>query len=29
MTLTFHYWSGDKVPYLVTESGDTVTGTTA
>jgi aryl-phospho-beta-D-glucosidase BglC (GH1 family) len=29
VTLTFHYWSGDKVTYYVTKSGGTVTGTTA
>jgi hypothetical protein len=29
VTLTFHYWSGEKVTYYVTKSGGTVTGTTA
>ncbi|MER5268724.1 cellulase family glycosylhydrolase [Actinosynnema sp. NPDC002837] len=29
VTLTFHYWSGDKVTYYVTKSGSAVTGTTA
>ncbi|MEU4449241.1 cellulase family glycosylhydrolase [Actinosynnema sp. NPDC050801] len=29
VTLTFHYWSGDKVTYYVTKSGTSVTGTTA
>jgi aryl-phospho-beta-D-glucosidase BglC (GH1 family) len=29
VTLTFHYWSGAKVTYRVTRSGDSVTGTTA
>ncbi|GAB2961608.1 cellulase family glycosylhydrolase [Saccharothrix stipae] len=29
VTLTFHYWSGDKVTYYVTKSGTAVTGTTA
>lgn len=27
LTLTFHFWSGAKVTYQVTRSGDTVTGT--
>ncbi|MEV0235870.1 hypothetical protein [Nonomuraea sp. NPDC050786] len=26
LTLTFHFWSGFKVTYEVTRSGDTVTG---
>ena len=29
VTLTFHYWSGEKVTYYVTKSGSAVTGTTA
>ncbi|MEJ2853719.1 MULTISPECIES: cellulase family glycosylhydrolase [unclassified Saccharothrix] len=29
VTLTFHYWSGEKLTYYVTKSGTTVTGTTA
>ncbi|WP_374199711.1 cellulase family glycosylhydrolase [Micromonospora sp. NBRC 110038] len=29
VTLTFHFWSGEKVTYKVTRSGSTVTGTTA
>jgi endoglucanase len=29
VTLTFHFWSGTTVTYFVTESGGTVTGTTA
>ncbi|ONI80779.1 cellulase [Saccharothrix sp. ALI-22-I] len=29
VTLTFHYWSGEKVTYYVTKSGTSVTGTTA
>ncbi|TMR23729.1 cellulase [Nonomuraea turkmeniaca] len=29
LTLTFHFWSGAKVTYQVTRSGDTVTGTTS
>ncbi|WP_433432775.1 cellulase family glycosylhydrolase [Nonomuraea sp. CA-141351] len=27
LTLTFHFWSGAKITYQVTRSGDTVTGT--
>nr|WP_232625148.1 cellulase family glycosylhydrolase [Micromonospora sagamiensis] len=29
VTLTFHFWSGEKVTYRVTRSGSSVTGTTA
>ncbi|RAS67065.1 aryl-phospho-beta-D-glucosidase BglC (GH1 family) [Lentzea atacamensis] len=29
VTLTFHYWSGTEVTYVVTKSGSAVTGTTA
>ncbi|WP_431977711.1 cellulase family glycosylhydrolase [Micromonospora haikouensis] len=29
VTLTFHFWSGEKVTYKVTRSGSAVTGTTA
>ncbi|HET9518365.1 MAG TPA: X2-like carbohydrate binding domain-containing protein, partial [Actinoplanes sp.] len=29
VTLTFHFWSGAKVTYVVTKSGTTVTGTVA
>ncbi|MGY1495874.1 hypothetical protein ACW4TU_04420 [Streptomyces sp. QTS52] len=29
VALTFHFWSGVMVTYQVTESGDSVTGTTA
>ncbi|WP_449352830.1 cellulase family glycosylhydrolase [Streptomyces shaanxiensis] len=29
VTLTFHFWSGGSATYLVTRSGDTVTGTAA
>ncbi|WP_328875410.1 hypothetical protein OHT76_38010 [Streptomyces sp. NBC_00287] len=29
ITLTFHFWSGATVTYQVTESGNSVTGTTA
>ncbi|MFI9816346.1 cellulase family glycosylhydrolase [Saccharothrix variisporea] len=29
VTLTFHYWSGEKLTYYITKSGTEVTGTTA
>jgi endoglucanase len=29
VTLTFHFWSGTRVTYFVTENGSTVTGTTS
>jgi hypothetical protein len=29
VTLTFHFWSGTRVTYYVTESGGSVTGTTS
>jgi endoglucanase len=29
VTVTLHFWSGAKVNYYVTKSGNTVTGTTA
>jgi len=29
VTLTFHFWSGTRVTYFVTESGTSVTGTTS
>jgi endoglucanase len=29
VTLTFHFWSGEKVTYVVTKSGSGVTGTTS